>query len=169
MSDLPRGFRDQAYAIWDYHIDGVANELRSFCESPIEVAFGTAFMLLGEYHYSQVALHEPGYEGKADSMNFEFVLQCQKKIGRHRVDFMASWSYEDYPTKIIVECDGHNFHERTKEQAQRDRAKDREWQKSGYRVFRFTGSEIYRDAFKCATEVFEALLSIADEANGAGK
>lgn len=163
MSNLPPNFRQQAYAMWDYRIDSVADELRGFCESPIEVAFGTAFMLLGDYQYSQVALHEPGYDGDVDAMQFEFVLQCQKKIGRHRVDFMASWSYPEYTTKIIVECDGHNFHERTKDQAQRDRAKDRDWQNSGYRVFRFTGSEIYRDAFKCATEVFDALELIAEE------
>lgn len=165
MSELPRKFREQAYALMDYKIDLVANEMRSYCESPIEVAFGAAFMLLGEYQYSQVALHEPGYEGEVDPLAFETVLQCQKKIGRHRVDFVASWSYPEYPTKIIIECDGHDFHERTKDQAQRDRAKDRDWQSAGYRVFRFTGSEIYRDAFQCATEVFDELGRIADEAN----
>jgi very-short-patch-repair endonuclease len=163
MSELPRQFRQQAYEIYDYRIDMVANELRSYCESPIEVAFGTAFMLLGDYHYGQVALHEPGYDGEVNALEFETVLKCQQKIGRHRVDFVAHWTYPEYQQKIIIECDGHNFHERTKEQAQRDRAKDRDWQNAGYRVFRFTGSEIYRDAFKCATEVFEALGMIADE------
>lgn len=169
MSSLPRNFRDQARSLMDYKIDMIADELRSYCESPIEVAFGAAFMLLGEYVYSQVALHEPGYDGPVNALDFEFVLQCQKKIGRHRVDFLASWSYDEPRQKIIVECDGHNFHERTKEQAQKDRAKDRDWQNAGFRVFRFTGSEIYRDAFACATEVFEALLAMSDEAGGAGQ
>lgn len=162
--NLPRNFRQQAYELFDYKIDSIAAELSSFCESPIEVAFGAAFMLLAETNYGAVALHEPGYDGEVNAHDFEFVLKCQQKIGRYRVDFLASWSYEDYPTKIVVECDGHNFHERTKEQAQRDRARDRDLQNSGYRVFRFTGSEIYRDAFKCATEVFEALIVIGDEA-----
>lgn len=172
MSRLPTNFRAQSTFLLDYKIEDTAKELEGFCESPVEVAFGTAFMLLGEFVYSQVALHEPGYDGHVDPLAFEFVLKCQHKIGKHRVDFLASWSFDDPASKrqkIIVECDGHNFHERTKEQAQRDRAKDREWQNAGYRVFRFTGSEIYRDAFACATEVFEALCAISDEANGAGK
>lgn len=162
--NLPRNFRQQAYELFDYKIDTIAAEMESFCESPIEVAFGVAFMLLAETTYGEVALHEPGYEGDVDALAFEFVLKCQKKIGSYRVDFLAAWTYDDIPTKIVVECDGHNFHERTKEQAQRDRARDRDLQNAGYRVFRFTGSEIYRDAFRCATEVFEALLLIGEEA-----
>lgn len=164
MIDLPKNFRTQAQELFDYKIAETASELARFCESPIEVAFATAFMLVGEFEYTVVALHEPGYDGYVDPLLCEFVLKCQYPIGRHRVDFLVGWTYQDYPTRIIVECDGHNFHERTKEQAQKDRAKDRDWQNAGYRVMRFTGSEIYRDAFKCAREVFEALQNIADEA-----
>lgn len=58
--------------------------------------------------------------------------------------------------EVIVECDGHEFHERTKHQAQRDRSRDRELQRSGYRVFRFTGSELFKDPFACAKESFDA-------------
>jgi very-short-patch-repair endonuclease len=46
----------------------------------------------------------------------------------------------------LVECDGHDFHERTKEQAERDRSRDRRVQEMGWRMFRFTGSELYRDS-----------------------
>lgn len=55
--------------------------------------------------------------------------------------------------RLAVECDGHDFHERTKEQAARDRARDRRLQEAGYTVMRFTGSEIYRDPVKCVLEV----------------
>ena len=56
-------------------------------------------------------------------------------------------------SKLVVECDGHDFHERTKEQAAHDRARDRSMQEAGYTVFRFTGAEIYRDPIACARQV----------------
>lgn len=56
--------------------------------------------------------------------------------------------------KIVVECDGHDYHERTKEQAARDKARDRAMQRLGYTVIRFTGSEIWRDPVGCAKEVW---------------
>ena len=59
--------------------------------------------------------------------------------------------------KIGVECDGHDFHEKTKEQAARDKKRDRDLQALGYRVLRFSGSEIYRDVNACILAIFEQL------------
>lgn len=160
---LPRNFLSQATGLLSQHIDDLFSEAISYCESPIEATFATAFMLLGEHSYGGVAIYEPGFNGTVNPLAAEFVLQCQPKIGKYRADFVAGWSYPEYPGRIIVECDGHAFHERTKEQAARDKLRDRELQRAGYKVFRFTGSEIYADAFLCATEVFEALCSMADE------
>jgi very-short-patch-repair endonuclease len=47
--------------------------------------------------------------------------------------------------KIAVELDGYEFHEKTKDQAQADKEKDRNLQQAGYFVARFTGSEVYAD------------------------
>jgi very-short-patch-repair endonuclease len=60
---------------------------------------------------------------------------------------------------IIVECDGHEFHERTKEQAEHDRKRDRRLTALGHKVLRFTGREIWRDPMKCATEALELAFS----------
>jgi hypothetical protein len=57
-------------------------------------------------------------------------------------------------SKLVVECDGHDFHERTKEQAKRDRSRDRAIQQMGITIFRFTGSEIYQTPLKCARQIF---------------
>jgi very-short-patch-repair endonuclease len=51
------------------------------------------------------------------------------------------------------------YHERTKEQARHDRERDRFMQTRGCRVFRFTGSELYRDPMRCALEVDQFLSS----------
>jgi very-short-patch-repair endonuclease len=59
--------------------------------------------------------------------------------------------------KMIVECDGHDFHEKTKEQARHDKERDRNLQSLGYFVYRYTGSELYADVFRGAAEVVHVL------------
>jgi hypothetical protein len=70
-----------------------------------------------------------------------------------RVDFLLI----TMTSRIAVELDGHDFHERTKEQAARDRSKDRGLLAEGYTVLRFTGSEIHADAVKCVRETIAAV------------
>lgn len=87
----------------------------------------------------------------------------QQTIGDYRVDFVlfrirSDYDHDDRPiprrfSPVVVECDGHEFHEKTKRQAQRDKARDRYLQSHGYKVLRFTGSEIWTDPRKCALEV----------------
>ena len=55
---------------------------------------------------------------------------------RYRLDFAIP------EKKIAIEVDGHEFHS-TKEQRTKDAVRDRNLQLEGWRVFRFTGSEIY--------------------------
>lgn len=78
----------------------------------------------------------------------------------YRVDFMICCvGQEDNPNKLrlVIECDGHDFHEKTKQQAQRDKERDRNLQMAGYRVIHFTGSEVFKDPGKCVREVVEFL------------
>lgn len=60
---------------------------------------------------------------------------------------------------VFVECDGHQFHERTPAQAERDRARDREIQQAGIPILRFTGTEINRDPFDCVKKIVEFLAA----------
>lgn len=99
----------------------------------------------------------------------DLIVQRQVQIGNYRVDFVVSaWTWgsvasTDEPTvvgeprwrKLVIECDGHDFHERTKEQAARDRSRDRALNAAGFDVFRFTGSELWRDPWGCADQVHE--------------
>ena len=71
-------------------------------------------------------------------------LSYQVKVGKYTVDFVLCM-LESGTTKIAVELDGHDFHEKTKEQAAHDKAKDRFLQAKGYHVARFTGAEVFRD------------------------
>ena len=85
----------------------------------------------------------------------------QITIGSYRVDFFLCHVGFGDEVPLIVECDGHDFHEKTKEQAQRDKARDRYLVGQGYRVLRFTGSEIYRSPVDVAEEIISVLLRIA--------
>ena len=72
-----------------------------------------------------------------------------------RADFVIhryDWICGKWRT-VIAECDGHDFHERTKEQAARDRSRDRRASLSGFVVLRFTGSELWKDPLGCAEQV----------------
>lgn len=111
--------------------------LSNHCESPIEALFLAAFL--------PYCLRGDDYE-----------IRPQQKIGKYRADFVVTFVPEArYPRSLVVECDGHDFHERTKEQAERDKRRDRAISAAGYPVFRFTGRELHRDARACVEEIID--------------
>lgn len=124
--------------------------MRRGLESPIERIFDVALWLYARHaspHFRDVTS-----ENTAIGNPELLVVDRQVEIFEYRVDFLV------YPAvagvkAIVVECDGHDFHERTKEQAERDRSRDRRLQEAGYFVFRFTGRELFRDPFKCVEQV----------------
>lgn len=60
---------------------------------------------------------------------------------------------------VAIECDGHDYHERTKEQAARDKSRDRTLVRDGWRVLRFTGSEIHNYPRECVEEIRDLLIT----------
>ena len=84
------------------------------------------------------------------------IMAQQVKIDQYRVDFClaAELPNSGRTAVVAVECDGHDFHERTKEQVARDKARDRALALAGVVTMRFAGSEIWKDAGDCADEVF---------------
>lgn len=149
-------------------------------ESEIERLFHASLMCLIDYgrreftgitFASNVEVARELRDGThPESRYTDLILESQVKIGEYRVDFVISaWtasgrvydrthgflSGEPRWRKLVVECDGHDFHERTKEQAASDRSRDRALNALGYDVFRFTGSELWRDPWECAEQVYE--------------
>lgn len=76
-------------------------------------------------------------------------IETQAEIGPYRADILV-WANE---RRLVVECDGAEFHSVTKEQVERDKRRDRYCAARGICVMRFTGSEIHRDPRGCAAEV----------------
>lgn len=88
------------------------------------------------------------------------IIRPQAMVGSRRVDFLIhayDWRNRRW-RRLIIECDGHDFHERTKEQARRDRSRDRLSTMEGYDFFRFTGSEIWNAPWGCAEQITDWAL-----------
>ncbi|WP_160648073.1 endonuclease domain-containing protein [Chengkuizengella marina] len=90
-------------------------------------------------------------------------LETQKRIGKYTVDFYFQYINSfDEKLEIIIECDGHDFHEKTKEQAAHDKKRDRFLTEQGYFVLRFTGSEIVKEP----RVITESIYSIIVKSDG---
>jgi very-short-patch-repair endonuclease len=137
-------------------------EGRRHCESPIEEIF-LEKALFSNNGYTDVVWNEfPGAFDHEHS-GFGACFEMQAEIGPYRVDFLFTTYSDGFKRKLVVECDGHDFHEKTKEQARRDKARDRYFAKHGISVIRFSGSEIYRDADECKEELETVLAGLTDE------
>lgn len=144
---------------WDLTMMQTGAYLRG-CESPIEELFALGVM-------AELWDMRPMYK-----------FESQVQIDKYRVDFRIGYRDEPISKKwayVLVECDGHDFHERTKEQAKRDKGRDRALAAAGFQVVRFTGSEIWADPFACAKEACDlastlfynrALIAYGDPEDG---
>ena len=139
---LAKGLGDEALAAFD---SGCMAEDFAFgnCQSPIEELF-LAYLIdpYDDWHW----------QGSAPTIarRGEILIAQQQQVGKYKLDFALTNSARGL--SVGVEIDGHAFHERTKEQAQRDKSRDRAIQAEGWRVLRFTGSEVWANPHKCVVE-----------------
>jgi len=86
--------------------------------------------------------------------------------GDYRADFQVTFvrlgDHSETLVSTLVECDGHEFHEKTKTQAAHDKRRDRLLTQAGHKVLHFTGSEIWHDPYRCAGEVWTQLQADLD-------
>jgi very-short-patch-repair endonuclease len=78
------------------------------------------------------------------------VLEPQRRIGQYVMDFAVRGR------EVGIEIDGHDSH-KTKEQRTHDAQRQRYLEKLGWKVVRFTGTEVFSDAAKCVQELLELL------------
>lgn len=153
-----------------HYFERTYQALMEMVESPIEERFLQALMSEAPEWDKQIHVLECPEEIQNLSYNTyknftEPTLlvrpQLEFKINNslYRVDFAIATSVLGEPRRVIVECDGHDFHERTKEQAAYDKKRDRDFLAYGYTVLRFTGTEIYKNARECAQEVVKYVAS----------
>jgi very-short-patch-repair endonuclease len=122
-------------------------------DSPIESFFLEAICSMAYEHGFTIAKRTAAREGVIS------VLPQAHVAEHYRADFLVSYHFFGSDYRVVVECDGHDFHERTKEQAKRDKRRDRDLQKLGYEVFRFTGSELRGNPRAAAYDVLDAIMA----------
>lgn len=122
------------------------------CESPIEQLMA---MNLGEL--------ELYFRGNIETI--AVIPQEEITIGenKYRVDFLfeLSFFYSDKYKKfllLVIECDGYDFHQKTKEQVAKDYKRDRNLQANGYEILRFSGSEIFNNRENSKIEIKNFIL-----------
>jgi very-short-patch-repair endonuclease len=130
-------------------------------DSPLERLFLAALVRSPSHRTSDADWNE-----KLPALHFlgNWRVILQESLGGHTVDLYLIGGDGG---ELAVELDGHDYHERTKEQAARDRKKDRDLLRSGVPVVRFTGSEVYRDPDGCVEELTECLQAITTQAQEA--
>lgn len=139
-------------------------------QSPIEEMLAGALLWvnldwLGFPTASMYGGHKGLLEAHGAEDELAFYIETQVPIGAYKVDFLLWTSFGRKAFGVVVECDGHDFHEKTKEQAARDKKRDREILCAGFPTLRFTGSEIFRSPIECAHQVQEALADARDLAS----
>jgi len=138
--------------VWFYHL--IDKPLANRCGSPIEAMLGAALLLIDKFDGM------PGYPltlaGQDEIPDWDSVGETRLLIPQFNFeDYRIDWAYRNGKQLTFVECDGHEFHEKTKEQVARDKLRDRRIQAAGHPILRFAGSEIWNDPFLCAQQIQE--------------
>lgn len=129
-----------------------------FCEeieSPIEQIFITAFELYIKFLNKENIFLFSQHPIKIDNKKYvvDFYFEEDPNVNPFNTD-----------KKIIIECDGHQFHQKTKEQVKKDNEREYDLKMAGYEIIRFSGSQIYNEPFKCAEDAYNYIMkSIKEE------
>lgn len=79
----------------------------------------------------------------------------QVKVGKYRGDFGIVSDSRGF--QLIVEVDGYEYHDATRDSIEADKQRDRKLVAAGWVVVRFTGREVHRFPAECAEEVISIL------------
>lgn len=123
--------------------------------SPIEDLFFIACQVLCVSEYIYVNPEAITNESGEPCRGHGVFISPQVKAGKFTVDFVVSQNglMQNDCSGIVVELDGHDFHDKDKTQRAYEKARDRFLVKSGYKVLHFTGSEVVADPYRVAFEV----------------
>jgi hypothetical protein len=154
-------FQKHATAALERHMDYKRSEFIdrlyvniSHTESPLEAAFVASWMALEEWDFSTLTFRSQQsveVDGRGYRLDFTFEPQ---KFGP-----LECLIGPQCP-KIALELDGHDYHEKTKEQVTHRNRRDRDLQAAGWIVLHVSGSEFNRDAEKVTREVYERVSSL---------
>lgn len=130
----------------------MAAEISRFTESPIETMLGLALAERLHHAGGLWSIVQPDDGWEYDERHLCLIPQMPWR--KYRIDWTIRRQGKPF---IFIECDGNEFHTKPEDVA-RDQVRDAAITAAGIKVFRFTGSEIFKDADRCAFQVLlEAL------------
>jgi very-short-patch-repair endonuclease len=162
LTDTVWAFIDRASDLYgrtqaeNFGQDAQANCLELGLQSPIEQLFWVAADAICGAR--RQAINPPRL---ADGTLADGIyINPQMQVGRYRVDFsIVSVGYgpREHLPPVVVELDGHDFHDKDKRQRSYEKKRDRDLQREGFKVLHFTGSDVVKDPFACAWEALDAV------------
>jgi hypothetical protein len=113
-------------------------------DSPLERKLFVALKEAGIYFTPQ---HPLNWDGRSASMDSD------SKTGFINLLTKVDFYIERKSTRLCIYTDGHTYHERTEEQAMRDKNIDRKLQELGFKVLRYPGKAINEEMPKVISEI----------------
>lgn len=140
--------------------------------SPIEQLFFVAIQTMARAEW--IDLNPEPWELRGEMMpGLGLHIFQQHKVGKYRVDFLIKRVWrdcvdfgqrgQDRSSSVIVELDGHAFHDRDKQQRSYEKARDRFLQREGFKVLHYTGSDVNADPYRIAHEVLDTVGALRFE------
>lgn len=119
-------------------------------DSPLEVSFDIWWQLCGDQFGDAAIASQVTIDCGDEQFRVDFVA-CRRT--GHPIPLSPS-------NCVIVELDGHEFHERTKSQVARRNHRDRVLASAGWRILHFSGSEFHRNPLVVLDAVQRAVRAL---------
>lgn len=140
-------------------------------ESPIEQLFYCALQAtathnnipFGAIYMPVIDMKRRKDTGNADVEHGAYLgidINPQEELNKYRVDFLLIGYDGVKRTEVVIECDGHEFHDKNEKQRRYEKKRDRDLQADGFKVLRFTGSEIVNEPFRVALDALKFVFPL---------
>lgn len=109
-----------------------------------------------------------------EKMDIDFMIEPQYEIKHNNKKYFADFSISHYECfkddlkndfKLIIECDGYEFHQKTKEQVDYDNQREYDFKIEGFEILRFSGRQIYSNPMECAKKTIDYIIERNDLKN----
>lgn len=125
-------------------------------KSPIEQIFITAFEIYCKYNNKEDIYLFPQKEVICNKN--KYYLDFEFEADDYLTHLLLGDKIKNYNFKLAIECDGYEFHQKTKEQVQKDNEREYDLKMAGYEVLRFSGTQIYNNPLKCAEDTYNYII-----------
>jgi hypothetical protein len=140
------------------------------CQIGLDVATGRPVIVcrhwdddFWEFNVKIIVQHELLKDDRKSKFRTDFLFEVFRDVETKTTNeegFIVIGRKAEVFARLVLEVDGHEFHEKTKEQAIRDKSRDRFITGKGLPIFRFTGSEIFNQPNQIAKEVEDYIIEI---------